>query len=111
MRLEVKFITKKYGDNIAVDNISFSGSIPEILNDDLPKTEIGFKNQAIKIEQSSILGINYTLQPFVFSNIETNSFKEIDSIVSQDFLYLLIETGKTLRLYSELINDKINNKN
>ena len=90
-----------------IDNISFSGSISILAEEGSIKSG-SFDNI---YDPSRIISINHTLQPFVFSNIETSSFIEIKSIVSQDYLNLLIETGKTLRLYSDLIMDKINQKN
>ena len=47
------------------------------------------------------------ISPFIHEDINTQDFSTQDSVYTDDYLKLLDETEKTLRLYREKIKDKL----
>ncbi len=95
-------MAKDFADDL--DNISIGGIIlsAETAQESQFKS-IGPSQESFVKERTNITDIQQTLQPFVYSNIEIANYDETESFYLEDYLILINETKKTLKLYNEII--------
>jgi len=100
--------TEDFMDDIAADQIS--GALV-VRGQDLQRTaeDMVFSDpQNIRVSEVASLNKIYNrLSPYIYDNKDLNEYSLQDTVYTDDYLKLLEETEKTLRLYREKIKDKL----
>ena len=100
--------TEDFMDDVAADQIS--GALV-VRGQDLQRTaeDMLFSDpQNMRVnEMASLNKIYNRLSPYIYENMDFNEYSLQDTIYTDDYLKLLEETEKTLRLYREKIKDKL----
>ena len=100
--------TEDFMDDVAADQIS--GALV-VRGQDLQRTaeDMLFSDpQNMRVnEMASLNKIYNRLSPYIYENIDLNEYSLQDTVYTDDYLKLLEETEKTLRLYREKIKDKL----